>query len=52
MLKRRKYPVAIPYGNLFINGISLALIAFLFLDDQTVFREGYKKAISLLLNDI
>lgn len=52
MLKRRKYPVSIPYGNLLINGVSLALIAFAFLDDQTVIREGYRKVISLLLNDI
>jgi hypothetical protein len=52
MLKRRNYPIKMACGNLFLNAVSLAIITFVFFNQPEVFREGYRKFLSLLLKDI
>ena len=51
MLKHRKYNVTIPWGNLWINGVSVAVIAFAFFMDPLLFREGYRKVLGILIGD-
>jgi hypothetical protein len=51
MLKHRKYNVTIPFGNLWTNGASFAVIAFAFYMDPLLFREGYRKVLDMLIGD-
>lgn len=51
MLKRRNIPISLPAGNLFINGLALALITFSFQNNSEVIRDGYKKVLNMLIGD-
>lgn len=52
MLRRRNIPVRLPWGNCVLNGASLGLIMFLFIDCPDAFRDGIRKLVSLLFSDI
>jgi hypothetical protein len=52
MLKRRKYAVSVRGGNLWISGISLAIICHVFFEDQMTFRDSYRNMLNRLLSDV
>lgn len=51
-MRRRSYPIRIPYGECWLNAAALAIITYIYMNDCSIFREHYRKLIGKLLDDI
>ena len=52
MAIRRKFPIRLPKGECLLNAVALAVLAFAYLNNSEVFRQNYRKIISLLLENV
>lgn len=52
MALRRKWKVRVPQGECWLNAVAMAIIAFTYINDPQVWREGYRKILDKLLGNI
>ena len=52
MAIRRKYPIHVPYGEVYVTGIAFAIICYQYHDCPKAIKEGYKKVLDLLIGNL
>jgi hypothetical protein len=52
MALRRGWKVKIPYGECWLNAVSVAVICFTYMNDPEVWRASYRKVLDKFLGDI
>lgn len=49
---RRKLPVRLPMGECVLNGVAIAILAFVYLSQPETFRDSYRKVLDQLMKEI
>ena len=49
---RRSWPVKVPYGECWLNGVAMAIICFVYINDRDVWRVSYRSALDKFLGDV
>lgn len=52
MALRRGMKVRIPYGECWLNAVSIAIICFTYINDPDIWRSSYRKVLDKFLGDV
>ena len=52
MAIRRGWKVKVPYGECWLNAVSLAVICFTYMNDPETWRANYRKVLDKFLGEV